>query len=61
MERTLSWIKENIKTAIAIISFVSMAMGFIAGVYVTHQKLGNDIELLSDKIDLIKQWIHTAR
>jgi len=61
MERTLSWIKENIKTTIAIFSFVFMVIGFVAGVYVTHQKLGNDIELLSDKIDLIKQWIHTAR
>ena len=54
-------IKENIKTALAICSFIFVIIGFVIGVYVTQLKLGNDIELLSDKIYLIKQWIHTAR
>ena len=54
-------VTDNIKTAITIFSIVSVIAGFVIGVYVTQQKLGNDIELLSDKIDLIRQWIHTAR
>ena len=57
----LKWMKENIGKALSICSFIFLIIGFIIGMYVTQLKLGTEIELLSDKIDLIKQWIHTAR
>lgn len=65
----MKWIKENIKITIATFSFVSMVIGFIIGVYVTQQRLGNDIDFIKDEIQsirdndlwLIRQWINRAR
>ncbi len=65
----MKWIKVNIKTTIAMFSFVSMVIGFIIGVYVTQQRLGNDIDFIKDEIQsirdndlwLIRQWINSAR
>ena len=50
----MNWIKENIKMAIAIFSFASMIAGFVIGIYVTHLKLSNDIELLEMKVQFMK-------
>ena len=61
-------IKENIKTAIADYTIITVTIGFIICVHVTQLSLGNDIEFIKDEIqsirdnDLwnIRQWINRA-